>query len=282
MIVAISGASGFVGRKLTNYLESKNIGVVALNRADFESNLLYEKINKCDCVVNLAGESIFRRWTNSYKKRILSSRIDTTRQIVECINRSNKPKIFISASAIGYYANDVICDEYEYTQGSDFLADVCRQWEEEALKCEGIHRTVITRFAVVLDKDGGALASLDKSMKFGFATIIGNGKQPFSWIALDDLVRAIEHIILNSDCTGIYNLTSLRPSTNLEFTKTLASTKSLLITFPVPKFVFKIAMGESSILLTEGQYVRPTRLTQRGFKFLHTDIHTYITSLNQS
>ena len=228
MIVAISGASGFIGRKLTNYLESKNIVVVALNREDFKSDLLYDKINRCDCVVNLAGESIFRRWTNSNKRRILSSRIETTRQIVECINRSDKPKLFISTSAIGYYANNVICDEYEYIQGCNFLAEVCRKWEAEAMKCDEIHRTVITRFAVVLDKAGGALAGLRKSIKFGFATIVGDGKQPFSWIALDDLVRAIEYLILNTDCTGIYNLTSIQPTTNIECAKTLASTKSLL------------------------------------------------------
>ncbi len=280
MIVAISGASGFIGRKLTNYLESKHIDVVALNREDFKSNSLFDKINRCDCVVNLAGENIFRRWTESYKKRILSSRIDTTRQIVECINRSDKPKVLISASAIGYYANDVVCDEYEYTQGQNFLAEVCRKWEAEAVKCNEIHRTVITRFAVVLDKTGGALEGLLKSTKFGFATIIGNGKQPFSWIALDDLVRAIEHLILNSDCTGSYNLTSQQPTTNLELAKTLASTKRLLITVPIPKFVFKIALGESSTLLTEGQYVLPTRLIQSRFKFLHTDIQNYIATLS--
>ncbi len=280
MIVAISGASGFIGRKLTNYLESKHIDVVALKRADFGSDALSEKIDRCDCVINLAGESIFGRWTSSAKKRIVSSRIDTTRQIVECINRSKRPKVLISASAIGYYANDVVCDEYEYTQGSGFLAKVCREWEAEALKCDEMHRTVITRFAVVLDKDGGALERVLKSMKLGIATVIGDGKQAFSWIALDDLVRALEYLILNTECMGTYNLTAPQPTTNIEFTKTLASKKSIHITLPLPKFVFKIVLGESSSLLTEGQSVLPTRLIQSGFEFKYVDVQGCIGSLD--
>ena len=275
MTIAISGASGFIGRKLTNYLEHKNIDVIALKRDDFKNDSLFEKIDKCDCVINLAGENIFKRWTKSHKKRILSSRIDTTRKIVDCINRSKNPKTLVSTSAIGYYANNVACDEYEYKQGNDFLAEVCHKWEAEALRCNDTHRTIITRFAVVLDKDGGALEKILKSMKFGVATTIGNGKQSFSWIALDDLVLAIEYLILNTHSKGIYNLAAPKPTTNLEFTKTLASKKNLFITLPIPKFVFKIVMGESSSLITNGQYIIPSRLTQSGFKFKYKSIEDY-------
>ena len=282
MVVAISGASGFIGHKLTDYLKSKNISVVALSRDDFKGNSLFEKIDRCDCVINLAGENIFTRWTSSRKKRILTSRIDTTRKIVKCINRSRHAKTFISASAIGYYANNVVCDEYKYTKGRYFLAEVCRKWEAEATQCSGMHRTVITRFAVVLDKDGGALSRVLKSMKFGFATIIGDGKQPFSWIALDDLIRAIEYLILNRDCKGVFNLTAPKPTTNIEFTKAIAAKSRLSIAFPLPEFVFKIAMGESSSLLTNGQYILPTRLMQSGFKFKFAFIQDYIASLCKS
>ncbi len=279
MTIAISGASGFIGQKITNHLKSINIDVIALNRDDFNSYSLFNKIDRCDCVINLAGENIFKRWTNSHKKRILSSRIDTTRQIVDCINRSKHPKTLISTSAIGYYANDVICDEYEYTKGDDFLAEVCRKWESEAMKCNKMHRTVITRFAVVLDENGGALEKILKSMKFGFATIIGNGKQSFSWIALTDLVRAIEYLVTNTDCKGIYNLTAPLPTTNQEFTKTVAKKMRVSITLPIPKFVFKIAMGKSSSLLTNGQCILPNRLSQSGFTFNYTSIQSYIASL---
>ena len=276
MVVAISGATGFIGRRLTSYLESKGINVVAHQREDYKSEALLNKIDRCDAVINLAGESIFKRWTNSSKKRILSSRIDTTRQIVECMNRSKDPKILISTSAVGYYAKHVTCDEYKYTKGSDFLAEVCSQWEAEALKCDAIHRTIITRFGIVLDKDGGALEKMLRPMKLGFASIIGDGKQAFSWIALDDLLRAIEYLILNTDCKGIYNLTAPQPTTNLELTQNLASKMNLSLTFSVPKFIFSMTMGKSSSLLVNGQYVLPTRLIQDGFQFHYKTIQKYI------
>ena len=279
MIVAISGASGFIGRKLTEYLESRNINVISLTRDDFKSDALFDKIKRCDCVINLAGENIFKRWTKSHKESILSSRIDTTRQIVKCINRSESPKILISTSAIGYYANDVTCDEYDYTKGSDFLAEVCRRWELEAMKCNDMHRTVITRFAVVLDKDGGALEKVVKSMKFGFATVIGDGKQSFSWIALEDLVRAVEYLILNTECKGVYNLTAPQPTTNLGFIKTLAAKMNLSVTLPIPSFVFKLTMGESCSLLTEGHYILPISLIKIEFRFKYVSIQDYVASL---
>ena len=276
MIVAISGATGFIGRRLTAYLESQNIKIIALERSDFGNENLFQKINGCDCVVNLAGESIFQRWTKSSKKRIMASRIDTTRQIVECINRSKGYKTLISTSAVGYYADQVACDEDEYTRGVGFLAQVCTIWEGEALACNNSHRTVITRFGIVLDEQGGALKKMVSSMRLGVAAVIGNGKQPFSWIALDDLIRAIEYLILNPDCKGIYNLTAPQPTTNLDITKHLASKLSTPITMHLPKLIFKIAMGESSILLTAGQYVLPKRLSQDGFKFKYESITEYI------
>ena len=283
MVVAISGSTGFIGSKLTEYLKSRGMDIVSINRADFNCDTLFNKIDRCDCVINLAGESIFKRWTNSYKKRIVSSRIETTKQIVDCINRSKHQKIFISASAIGYYASHgsshETYDEYKYTKGSDFLAEVCSKWEAEALRCDGAHRTIVTRFAVVLDKDGGALNRVLSSMKLGIATSIGGGKQAFSWIALDDLVKAIEYLIIDTKCSGIYNISAPQPTTNLEFTKHIASKMDISLTLPLPKFIFKIAMGESSTLLINGQNVLPTRLIQNGFKFKYKTIREYISSL---
>ena len=276
MIVAISGATGFIGRRLTEYLESKNMEVIALQRSDFNSDKLFEKIDGSDYVINLAGESIFQRWTKPCKRRILSSRVDTTRQIVESINRSKGHKILISTSAVGYYADDVVCDEYKYSQGRGFLAEVCRAWEAEALRCNNAHRTVITRFGVVLDSGGGALSKMVGSIKLGVAAVVGDGNQPFSWIALDDLLRAIEHLILNANCKGIYNLTAPMPTTNLAMTSELVSKRSSYITLRVPKFIFKMVMGESSALLTNGQYVLPARLVQDGFVFNYKTIQDYI------
>ena len=114
------------------------------------------------------------------------------------------------------------------------------------------------------------------SMRLGIAAVIGDGKQPFSWIALDDLLRAIEHLILNTYCKGVYNLTAPKPTTNINLTKHLASKLSTPITLHIPKLLFKIAMGKSSVLLTTGQYVLPKRLSQDGFKFKYESITDYI------
>ena len=150
--------------------------------------------------------------------------------------------------------------------------------EAEAIKCSEMDRTVITRFGIVLDKNGGALEEMIRFMKLGVATIVGDGKQSFSWVVLDDLVIVIEHLILNTDCEGPYNLTAPTPTTNLELTKDLASKINIHITFHIPKCIFKIEMGESSSLITSGQHVVPAKLIQSGFRFT---IQEYITSLDK-
>ena len=166
MNIAITGANGFIGSALTAYLSRQGHKIIIITRKDIATypdinpqTLYNNKIDKSDCIINLAGENIFCRWTKRVKKRILLSRTLTTSKIVECLNKFRESKIFISASAIGYYGEGK-SDEYIFSKGDDFLSSVCEKWEIEAQKCIDIHRKLIVRFGIVLDKSGGALKQM--------------------------------------------------------------------------------------------------------------------------
>ncbi len=276
MRIAISGATGFIGKNLLHFFNKNNIETTILHRFDFENkNILHHKILSSDCIINLAGESISKRWTSKARESILSSRIDTTRQIVEALNTCKTPKIFISASAVGIYPYGGEFSEYSTERGDGFLAQVCQKWENEATKTLSHHRTLITRFGVVLGYNGGALPRMMKSLDFCSAVVVGSGKQSFSWIAIDDLVRAMAFLINNPKAVGVFNFTSPEPTTNLELTKQIASKGTGPLIFKIPFFVFRLFMGKSSELLSKGSRVLPNRLLELGFEFKSNDIKEF-------
>ncbi len=263
MKVALTGASGFVGL----HIREKFNNFVVIKRTDTQEQII-EKLQGIDVVINLAGAPIVKHWSKSYKKLLISSRIDTTRKLVNAINKSDV-KHFISTSAIGAYPNDQSCDESFKGYADDFLASLTQLWEEEANKCK--KPTAIIRFGVVLGKGGGALAQMLPPFKLGLGGVIGNGWMMTSWIDINDLVNIYAHIIENR-LTGVFNATSPNPVTNYEFTKALGDVLHRPTIFPLPEFVLNILYGEASCVLTSSKEIYPTALKKSGFVFKHKTI----------
>jgi uncharacterized protein (TIGR01777 family) len=285
MKIAISGSSGFIGKQLSEHLLRSGNEIIAISRGDLAggSNQLAKVINSADVIINLAGSPILQRWTKKNRQLILSSRVNTTRLLVDAVQNNlpeHCPKVFISASAIGIYENSGIHDERSSALGADFLAIVCRAWENEteALKEMNIRLCTI-RIGIVLGITGGSLQKMLPIFKIGLGGKIGSGKQPFSFIHITDLCRAIEHLITNDKSEGVYNLVSPNPITNELFTVALADNLHRPAFFTVPEFALKLVYGEASDVLTKGTCVKPARLTGEGFKFRFPDISSALADL---
>jgi len=277
MNIAIAGASGFVGSFLKAYFVEKEYQVIAIPRATFlDEDALQEIINWADVVINLAGESILKRWSSSYKKKLLQSRVKTTMLLAEAMNRVDKEQLFISSSAIGIYENNLLCDEEDYIYGETFLSYMCQEWEKEAKRCH--QRTVIFRLGVVLG-DGGALHKMMRPFKAGLGGSIGDGSQAFSFVHIDDLARAYEHVILHDALEGVFNLSAPKSSTNAKFTKSLAKKLHRPALVPVPQIALKAVYGEGAQVLCEGQQVYPKRLLESGFSFEYEDAQSVLEDL---
>lgn len=268
MIIAISGSSGFIGSTLVKALEAENYQIIQLVRKDFllGQHHIAKKIENADIIINLAGATIQKRWTRRVRKEILESRVNTTRILVNSINRQ-RTKLFISASAIGIYDDTQTQTEENcsYDKGQ-FLYTVCNAWENEALQDASHYRVVILRLGVVLGEQG-AIGKMLPVFRLGFGGKLGNGDQIMSWIHIKDVVSVINFIINNSESNGIYNASSPDPCSNKEFTRTLAKILKRPCFFTIPAFFLKIIYGKSSIILLKGAEVIPARLSQAGYKF---------------
>lgn len=280
--ITISGASGFVGTELINYFESKSYQVVAIKRADLsDEQRLIEILDGSEVVINLSGANIIHRWSESYKKLLYSSRIDSTKALIEAMEScNNRPKLFISTSAVGIYKNDKIYDELTTELNDDFLANLCKEWEAEALKADNLSiRTAIFRFGIVLGSEGGALAKMLTPFRLGVGGTIGDGSQAFSFIHIDDLLSAYEYMIESDSLDGIFNLTSPNPTTNYALTKALGKSLKRPTILPLPEFVVNLIFGEGAKVLTDGQSALPKRLLDSGFEFRYESIEETINSL---
>ncbi|MBU4289289.1 MAG: TIGR01777 family oxidoreductase, partial [Proteobacteria bacterium] len=211
MQIALTGATGFVSSYLANVFLEKDWKVTPILRDDLalSSKDLAKKIDGSGVIVNLAGANIVKRWTEEYKKELYNSRIDTTIKLVEAMGQmSRKPKIFISASAVGIYDDRGRYGESDYNFANNYLAKIVKDWEEAAFRAREINiRTIVFRFGVVLGK-GGLLAKMLPSSKLGMGGTIGNGRQSFSWVHIEDLIRAYIFAVEHEDLEGIYNLVS--------------------------------------------------------------------------
>lgn len=195
MNIAITGASGFIGRHLTAFFTEQGHRVVPLGRPMFREGMLgylVQALSHCDVIINLAGAPVNKRWTPEYKHELYDSRIRVTQRIVRALGAGRqKPRLMISASAVGYYPSAGTFDEYTNTRGEGFLPDLCYAWEKEARRCPPQTRLVIARFGLVLSPDGGAMEQMLRPLNMKFAAAIGPGTQPFPWISIDDLCRAM-------------------------------------------------------------------------------------------
>lgn len=278
MRIAISGSTGFIGKYLTQYFEKCDYEVLPLTREVLSSTeCLVNLLESSDVVINLAGTSIGKRWSKKYKKELISSRIHTTRKIVSAINQlSQKPKLFISASAVGYYSSDSVYGESDGVKGDSFLSDLCEKWEHEANQISPKVRLVITRFGVVLDKSGGAFRKLTLSTKLGIVTIAGSGKQAFSWISLLDLARALYFIINNENLQGVVNFTTDELLTSQDFANKLNKHYHCWLQIKIPAIFFQLALGEASQFVLDGQAVFPRKLLNDGFVFHQPSIDDFL------
>lgn len=288
MRVAIAGASGLVGQALVSHFNKDDIDTLRLVRgADAgpgtapwdpaTGKLDAHVLTNCDAIVNLAGESVADgSWSAARKRRILESRIQSTRTICEALGRmKHPPKVLVSASAIGYYGNQgARWVEEEDPVGTGFLAEVCRQWEAEALQAEqyGV-RVVRLRIGIVLTTKGGALAKMLPPFRLGLGGPLGGGEQYMSWITLNDLIRTIRWCISRQDIRGAVNAVTPHPVTNREFTRTLASAVHRPAFFTAPAFVLRGVMGEmADEMLLGSTRVRPTVLKNEDFEYQHENL----------
>lgn len=287
MRVFMTGGTGFVGGALGRGLLEAGHEVTVLTRG---GNLAHgapsgaamvrgdptqqgswqEEILRHDAVVNLAGASIFRRWTRKAKNLILESRIGTTKNVVSALADSGGKKILISASAVGYYGFRGDEDLKEGDRpGDDFLASVCRRWEAEAGKARSFGiRVAICRLGIVLAARGGALGKMIPIFKKGLGSPLGSGRQWFSWVHREDLVRMVLFLLEGEDLEGPFNCTAPEPVTNRDFTRALAEALGRPAFLPpVPGLVLRLIKGEFGSVLLEGQRVRPSRFLDAGFDF---------------
>lgn len=271
MNIAISGATGFIGKHLSTFLTVEGHRVVSLGRQMFHDNMsehLVQTLSHCDIIINLAGAPINRRWTPEYKKELYDSRVHVTNRIIRALNEvRKKPLLMISASAVGYYSEQGISDEFTRTRGEGFLSDLCYSWEKEARKCPLQTRLVIARFGIVLSPDGGAMEQMMRSLKLKVGAVIGPGVQPFPWIDIRDLCRAMAFIIDNRAISGVLNLVAPQSISQFAFTRAMAKRYHAWMTLIIPRSVFRLMYGEGATFLTTGQNVRPMRLLDAGFQF---------------
>jgi TIGR01777 family protein len=251
-------------------LQQKGWDVIPLSRADFDlgTGHMAQKISGADVVINLAGASIVHRWSEAYKEELRNSRIITTERLVDAMAVATQvPKLFISTSAIGIYAEEGRHTELDYNPAGDFIGKLCQDWETEAKVAAPYIRTVIFRLGIVMAGDGGALPKMLLPFKLGLGGKIGNGRQGFSWIHIHDLIATYLFVIENSQLSGTFNLTSPEPCNNLTFTKTVSRILHRPAFFTVPAFVLKLIYGEGAVAVTGGQTALPERLLMAGFQY---------------
>ena len=288
MKILVTGATGLVGTALVAALAREGHTVCRLLRSGTKSNrgtvgtldvpwdpetgALGGAAVGAEAVVNLGGASIVGgRWTNTRKKLLRASRVDATRSLVAALGKMNaKPGVFVSASAVGFYGNrgDETLTE-ESAPGNDFLANLAKDWEAQALGAEEFGtRVVLARFGIILATEGGALPEMMLPFKFGVGGRIGDGKQWMSWVTLEDVVAILRLALIKSDLRGPINVVAPEPVRNAEFVKALAEAMHRPAIFPAPAFALRLAMGEmANALLLSSQRVVPQKLTTAGYSF---------------
>lgn len=295
MNVAITGASGLIGRRLVETLLAHGHSVNLLGRKearerpgvrssvwDPEGGLpLAGKLLGTDAVIHLAGEPVAQRWTAAAKRRIRDSRIVGTRRLVEGLaGLERRPELLIAASAIGYYGSrgDELLDE-SARPGSGYLAEVCVEWEREAAAVEKLGiRVARIRIGLVLDAGGGALGRMLPAFRLGVGGRLGDGRQWMSWIHLEDLAELFRHVLENS-LGGAWNGVAPNPATNADFTRVLGQALRRPAALPVPAVVLRLLFGEMSEVLLASQRAVPRAAESAGFRFRYPELAPALSNL---
>jgi hypothetical protein len=299
MRVLMSGGSGFIGSRLARRLMEEQHSVTVLTRSprkkvENSTGIVFlegdprqrgpwqQSVKNNDIIINLAGASIFHKWTAAYKKEICESRILTTQNIVEAMEAdpSHTP-ILINASAVGYYGfrgDEELAEDSN--SGKDFLASVVSRWEEEALKAElKGGRVIIARFGIVLGEKGGALGQMVPLFKAFLGGPIGSGKQWFSWIHREDIASAILFLINHPEASGHFNVCAPVPVRNRELAKALGTALHRPSLVRAPAFMIRLVLGEFGSVILKGQRVVPRKLMKLGFRFRYPEIQAALAEL---
>ena len=298
--IVITGATGLIGRELCKSLFTRRDELTIFSTSVEKAKAVlpfakevvewknYDKdysvyLEGKDAVIHLAGASVAgKRWNQSYKKEIYDSRINTTRNLVSSIEKcEQKPEVFISASAIGFYGEkeDSILSETS-SAGNDFLSHVCIDWENASEQLEMLNvRRAIVRTGIVLSTDDGALKKMLLPFQLYVGGPLGNGKQWFSWIHLADIISLYLFLLDNKNLKGIFNAVSPQPVQMKTFAKILGKVLRKPSLFPVPKFILKLVMGESASAILASQKVKPGALLEAGFKFNYEDLELALIDL---
>ncbi|MFT4565167.1 MAG: hypothetical protein ACI9FN_000115 [Saprospiraceae bacterium] len=282
--VVIAGGTGMIGRKISTLLKKEGYITLSLTRnkkITDSQNFTYwnpkkgeidQRIKEADHIINLAGTGIAdKRWSQSRKKEIIESRTLSTNLLIRAISDHGLSiKTFSNASAVGYYGNrgSKLLSESS-PNGSDFLAQVCRLWEDAAMPAKKlVNRFSIIRIGVVLSKEGGALSKMDATVPYGISSILGSGKQYMPWIHIDDLANMFLESIRNSEINGIYNAVSPNPEAQKGFAKALKrALYSRAILMPTPAFLLKTLLGEMSAVVLNSTNVSAQKIVDTGFEF---------------
>ena len=294
MKIFITGGNGFIGTHLSNFLLDRGDQVTALGTKVAQEQIRHtnyryisadatlegewqQELENVDAVVNLAGKTIFKRWTKRYKKLLYDSRIMTTRNTVAAMPAKTNATL-CSGSAVGFYGNrgDEILTEDE-SGGEGYLAHIGRHWEKEALEAQGKGIRVATmRFGIVLGKNGGAMAKMIPAFKSFVGGPLGDGKQWFPWIHIHDLVAAVAFIIDNPELKGPYNFCAPNPVRNRELAEAMGKILKRPSSLPAPALMLRLVLGEVGSVLLESQRAVPDRLEKQGFTFKYPDLESAI------
>ena len=299
MKILITGGSGFVGSTLAKVLLAEGHHVLATGTSSKHKTVSHEnfryiqadttregnwqdELKVVDGVINLAGRSIFGRWTNRYKKQIYDSRILTTRNVVDAL-ANGKGSFLCSASAVGYYGDrgDDLLTEAD-SAGKGFLAEVGQDWEKEAIRAKNHNiRVTIMRFGIILGKGGGAMEKMVPAFRMYVGGPLGNGAQWFPWVHLFDVNKAIQFLMNNEHLEGVFNFCSPNPVRNRDLAKTMGRILKVPAIMPAPKLMVRLVMGEMASALFDSHRVNPERLLTSGFKFQYTDLEHAIQQIVQ-
>lgn len=299
MKILVTGATGFIGKDLCEKLlnEGHQIHYLTTSKTKLINKKNYEgflwdpakteldtaSLKEVDAIINLAGHTINCKWNKANKALILNSRIDSSNTLFKTLKENqHQVKYILNVSAIGIYRSSYgnCYDESNTNYGTDFLADVCKQWETANQRFEQLGiKTSIARLGLVLSKDGGVLYELDKVVSKGLGACLGNGKQWMSWIHKDDVIGAMA-FLLNQQKSGIYNIVAPQPLHQKAFLEQLAKTKNRRIWLPnIPPSIIKLILGERAALVLSSQQVSSLKLEQNGYTFQFKDLKSTLEAI---
>ena len=276
MKIAICETKAGKGNFLKERLINEGYKIAYISREDFASGIIHLKnlLQDIDVVINLCGNEIVKKWTPFHKERIYTSHVEKTRMLVKAINSlEHAPSLFITFTMVNIYNNIAVHDEYSQDYATDFLGDFCRKWEKEILKINSEIRTCILRTGFILSDKKGYLPLILKYYNWGFGKKIGDGKQPFPYIHIDDVENVVAWCIKNSKTKGFYNLVAPEIVTNAEFYATLSKVLKRHAFFRISKKLITMKLGEASEIFISGKCVVPHHLLLDGYQFIYPTLN---------